>query len=287
MALKRLLLATAGLAAWLSFPAAAAQAIPNFTPVPGAAWLAGDPKGKTPTGQDYLQPESGPGPVTNDPAHPFTDDAASRRDGTQPTWRVADLTNPILLPWTREALRKQNERVLTGGGIPFTPKERCWPIGVPAWVLYPVRPVFFMQLPKEVVLLWDEDHQTRHIYLDTPHSAHPKPSWFGESVGHYEGTDTLVVDTIGLNARTFVDSYRTPHTDQMHVIERYRMAADGKSMEVSVHVEDPGAFTTPWNARQHYNRVTDGMRDQTCAENNSDWFGYPVEPIPQSARADF
>ena len=65
------------------------------------------------------------------------------------------------------------------------------------------------------------DHQYRHIYLNVPHSADIKPSWFGESVGHYEG-DTLVVDTIGLNDRTFIDDYLTPHTDKLHVVERFR-----------------------------------------------------------------
>ena len=260
--------------------------IPNFSPDALTGWIAGDPNGKTPTGQDYLPPASGPGPVTNDPAHPFVDDAASRRDGKQPTWRIADLTNPILLPWTREALRKQNERALNGNP-PFTPKERCWPIGVPAWVLYPVRPVYFLQRPKEVVMLWDEDHMVRHIYLDTAHSAQPRPSWFGESIGHYEGGDTLVIDTIGLNDRTFMDSYRTPHTEKLHVVERYRIADGGNSLEVSVHVEDPGAFTMPWNARQHYHRASEAIREQSCAENNSSWFGYQIDPIPQAINADF
>jgi hypothetical protein len=261
-------------------------AIPNFTPDALTGWIAGVPDGKTPTGQDYLPPEGGPGPVTNDPAHPFIDDAAARRDGKQPTFRVADLSNPILLPWTREALRKQNARALAEKA-PLTPKERCWPVGVPAWLLYPVRPVYFLQTPKEVVMMWDEDHMVRHVYLDTRHSANPKSSWFGESVGHYEGGDTLVVDTIGLNDRTFVDSYLTPHSDRLHVIERYRLSNSGKSLDVSVHVEDPGAFAMPWNARQHYNRATSEPREQVCAENNSTYFGYDVQPIPQAAKPDF
>jgi hypothetical protein len=53
----------------------------------------------------------------------------------------------------------------------------------------------------------------RHIYLTDEHSPNVKPCWFGESIGHYENGDTLVVDTIGLNTRTFVDSYQTPHTE--------------------------------------------------------------------------
>jgi hypothetical protein len=74
-----------------------------------------------------------------------------------------------------------------------------------------------------VVLVWQEDHMVRHIYLTDKHSPNVKPSWFGESIGHYENGDTLVVDTIGLNTKTFVDSYQTPHTEQLHVVERYRM----------------------------------------------------------------
>jgi hypothetical protein len=61
-------------------------------------------------------------------------------------------------------------------------------------------------------MIWQMDQQMRHVYLNVPHSANPKPSWYGESVGHYEG-DTLVVDTIGQNTRTFIDNFRTPHSE--------------------------------------------------------------------------
>src|SRR5204862_2467099 len=83
------------------------------------------------------------------------------------------------------------------------------------------------------------------------HSANVKPSWHGESIGRYEG-DTLVVDTIGLDDRTFVDGFGTPHTKQLHVIERFRLIDGGKILEANVHVEDPGAFTMPWDAIQRY-----------------------------------
>ena len=66
--------------------------------------------------------------------------------------------------------------------------------------------------------------------MNVPHSKNPKPSWYGESVGHYEG-DELVVDTIGLNDKTFVDNYRTPHTDQIHVVERFKLIEDGKTLQ--------------------------------------------------------
>jgi hypothetical protein len=131
------------------------------------------------------------------------------------------------------------------------------------------------------------DHLTRHIFLNVPHSARATPSWFGESVGHYEG-DTLVVDTIGMNERTFIDEYRTPHTDRLHVIERFHLIEGGRTLEVNLHVEDPGAFTTPWDASQRYRRVEPGpMVEATCAENNANYFGYEVEPMPQADKPDF
>ena len=232
-------------AAALLWPAAAAEStgIPNFGMDATIGWIAGVQGSDEPIGDDFLPPPSGPGPVISDKDHPYIDNAFALRTGKQPTFHVADLSNPILQPWAREELRKVNQRVLAGKAL-FTPKERCWPIGVPGWLLYPVTPVYFLQLPKEVVLIWQEDHMARHIYLTDRHSANVKPSWFGESIGHYENGDTLVVDTIGLNTKTFVDQFRTPHSEKLHVVERYRIVEDGKALEAIATVEDPGAFTT-------------------------------------------
>src|SRR5204863_9048743 len=117
-----------------------------------------------------------------------------------------------------------------------------WPGGVPDIDIYERdRPIFFVQTPKEVVIITEHDSQIRHIYLNVPHSAHPALSWYGESVGHYEG-DTLVVDTIGLNDRTFVDNYRTPHTSQLQVVDRYRLTDCGNRHGAACQLEDPGPF---------------------------------------------
>jgi hypothetical protein len=260
-------------------PALAAESVapPNFAPTAATGWLAQD--------DEYISPPSGPGPIVSDPAHPYISFYKSPRN-PHPTFRVADLRNPILQPWTRERLEKVNERSLSGEVVAI-PKERCWPVGVPAFDILPATPVYFLQTPKEVVMIWMQDHWPRHVYLDVPHSANPKPSWFGESVGHYEG-DTLVVDTIALNDRTFVDNYQTPHTDKLHVIERFRMVDGGKTMEVKIHVEDPGAFTTPWDAIQHYRRVeTAPMIEISCPENNDDHFHHGLEPMPHADKATF
>ena len=273
----------------LGWPAIGTEsaAVPNFSPDSRTGWIAGVPDGETPIGDDFLQPPSGPGPVTFDRAHPFVDNRAARQLRKQPTNRVADLSNPILQPWVREELRKLNQRALTETML-WTPKERCWPIGVPGFLLYPVTPVYFLQTPKQVVMIWEEDHMVRHVYLTDQHSPNVKPSWFGESIGRYENGDTLVVDTIGLNTRTFVDSYQTPHTEQLHVVERFRIVEDGKALEVTAYVEDPGAFTTPWTAIQRYRRAEQGpMGEAVCAENNDKFFNYDVGPIPTALKPDF
>jgi hypothetical protein len=272
----------------LSWPALAGnEAVPNFMPDAKTGWIAGVPNSETPIGDDFILPPSGPGPVTFDRAHPFIDNRLARKLGKSSTNRVADLSNPILLPWVREELRKLNERALTEVQL-WTPKERCWPIGVPGWLLYPVRPVRFLQQPHQVVLIWEEDHMVRHIYLADKHSLDVKPSWFGDSIGHYENGDTLVVDTIGLSTRTRVDSYQTPHTEQLHVVERYRIVDNGEGIDAVAYVEDPGAFRTPWTALQHYRRNTDApLAEEICAENNGDPFNHHIMPIPTADRPDF
>jgi hypothetical protein len=258
--------------------------IPNFAPDSVTGWLKGP-------GDEFLQPASGPGPVRSDPARPYVSNAVGSINGArQETVKIADLTNPILQPWVIERMRKSNEEVLAGK-VGFTARGRCWPHGVPGFLLYPVHPIIFIQTPKQVLMTWGQDFQLRRVYLDVPHSANPKPSWYGESVGHYENGDTLVVDTIGFNDRTYVDNYRTPHTTQLHVVERFRLVDGGQAMEVDVRVEDPGAFTMPWNAFQRYridHRPSElPLHEMVCAENNGDHFNQGLAPIPQADTPDF
>ncbi|HEX5279832.1 MAG TPA: hypothetical protein VFW28_07115 [Micropepsaceae bacterium] len=260
-----------------------ARQIPDFAPGSNTGWIAAGMG----FGTDFVQPASGPGPVTNDPRYPYVTNAAAAATGKQPTFRVADLTNPILQPWAAEQMKKSNTDVLAGK-IAFTADSRCYPSGVPSFLLFPANPVRFIQTPKEVLMVWQQNAEIRRVYLDVPHSKSPKPSWYGESIGHYENGDTLVVDTIGQNDKTYVDNYRTPHTTQLHVVERFRLIGGGKTIEVNVHVEDPGAFTTPWNAIQRYRRSDAApMEEMVCAENNTEYFGYDVVPLPRATTPDF
>jgi len=72
------------------------------------------------------------------------------------------------------------------------------------------------------------------------------------------------------------------------VVERFRIVDGGKALEVTAHVEDPGAFTMPWTALQRYRRVEQGpLREQVCAENNDKFFNFNVDPIPQADKPDF
>ncbi len=241
-----------------------------------------------------------------DPKYPNVNNNVFRLTGKQPTLPLADLTNPILQPWAREQLAKRNAQVLAGDEI-LGPPHNCWPRGVPGFSLEGgFQPVFIAQGSKVVSMVAQADnHQLRRIYLNAPHAPNPKPSWFGDSVGHYEG-DTLVVDTIGLSPRAFIDDYQTPHSDKLHVVERYRLIDGGKQMEVQIHVEDEGAFTTPWNAIQRYRRaepgeheyvpvlvedatsgvgVTGPLQEAVCSDATSH-FDHG-SPIPQSPKPDF
>ena len=161
------------------------------------------------------------------------------------------------------------------------------PARVPGFHLYGFQPLYFVQGPKEVVMIYSNDQQVRHIYLDVPHSANLTPSWYGESVGHYEG-DTLVVDTIGLNDKTFIDNYRTPHTTKLHVVERLKLTDGGNAVDIALTVDDPGTFTTAWSATQRWTRVDRGpLAENLCNENNEDILHRYGVPNPKSDKPDF
>jgi hypothetical protein len=235
---------------------------------------------------DYVNPPSGPKPVTNDPKYPHI---GNLQPG-QKTDRVADLTNPILQDWLKESMKKTNDAVLRGR-TPFVATSLCWPGGVPAQLLVPTA-VYFIQRPNEILMIWERDMLTRHIYLNQPHSKDPKRSWFGESVGHYENGDTLVIDTIGFveHPLSFVDNYRTPHTKDLHVVERWKITNGerGKIVEVSFTADDPGAFNMPWGGMMRYRHINQGqMQEFACAENNPDYFGLDDYTVPTANKPDF
>jgi hypothetical protein len=90
-----------------------------------------------------------------------------------------------------------------------------------------------------------------------------------------------------MNDKSFVDSYRTPHTNELHVVERFKLIDGGKALEVNFTVEDPGAFYMPWSASKRWKRVPALPAEESCAENNANYFNYEVEPLPQADKPDF
>jgi hypothetical protein len=132
-------------------------------------------------------------------------------------------------------------------------------------------------------MLYTGDQQVRRVYLNQPHAAKPKPSWYGESIGYYDG-DTMVVDTIAVDHRTFVDNYRTPHTEKLHVVERWKLIDDGKILEVNIKVDDPDTFYEPWSASQRYRRVQTDFTEQYCAEGHQHAAEYNM---PVAHKPDF
>ena len=212
------------------------------------------------------------------------------RPDAEDVW-AGDADNPVLQPWAREVVKRNAQSEIRREHV-YTADDSCWPSGVPQAVNL-LDEVQFLQAKDRVVILYQRDHQVRWIWLNREHSNNPAPSWYGESVGHYEG-DTLVVDTIGQKAHrmSVVDPFGTPHTDKIHVVERYQLFADpfGKGIIVTVRVEDPGAFTMPWTGTAEYRQNTgvDQLKEMVCAENNRSFAdGSTFGTIPEEKGSPF
>ena len=249
-------------------PDAPKVSIRNLAPDTVTSWVP-----DRPTGDDFLPPAKGPGPVMSPKNRPYVPNGR----GNQPTYRIADTSNPILQPWAKAQMEKANDDV-RAGKVPYITRERCWPAGVPGFTVYTrVQPIHFMQTDKKITIVNELNTQVRHIYMNVPHSKNLKPTWYGESVGHYENGDTLVVDTIALKPHkmSVVDSFGTPHTEKLHVVERYRVYATpfGKRLELVIRVEDAGTFTMPWKGQAEYqqDRGVAGFDEVVCSENNRDF----------------
>jgi hypothetical protein len=143
-----------------------------------------------------------------------------------------------------------------------------------------------------------------------------KPSWYGDSVGYYEG-DTLVIDTLGIKIGPFamVDMYGTPHSPALHVVERYRLVSyeeakgaiernekentqaaggaafdpnyRGKLLQLHFAVEDEGVFTTPWSATITYRPNIGSWTELICSENRNEYYAGKSSAVPAANRPDF
>jgi hypothetical protein len=142
----------------------------------------------------------------------------------------------------------------------------CLPPGVPR--IY-IQPFLFeiIQTPGRVIELFEFDHHMRQIFTDRrQHPKDPDLTWMGDSIGWNEG-DTLVVDTIGLNDKTWIDRGGLPHSDQLHVVERIRRPTHD-ALEVTITIDDPKAYTRTWSGHRTYKlEPTWNIKEFVCADN--------------------
>jgi hypothetical protein len=267
--------------------------IPDFSGVWAHPFLTG-----------FEPPASGPGPVLNTARSP-NGVANFRR-------LIGDHTNPILKPHAAERVKQHGEISRAGGGYP-TPSNQCWPGGVP-YVFWD----FLMQMfqePDQITMIYRHGDEVRRVHMNQPHPDKVTPSWYGHSVGRYEG-DTLVIDTIGVKQGPFamVDMYGTPFTDKLRVVERYRLvdydqakdaiernakenfragASDfdtnhrGKVLQLHFTVEDEGVFTMPWTATITYFPAIVPWTELICAENRREADGTHDMKVPTAQKPDF
>jgi hypothetical protein len=269
--------------------------IPDFSGIWGHPYLTGG----------FEPPLSGPGPVRN---------RARRRDGVSSEYQlVGDYANPILKPQAAEAVKKHGEISLAGVAYP-TPNNQCWPEPLP--YIFRDFGMQMLQQPHQITILYSQDHEVRRVRLNRPHPAQVTPSWYGDSVGHYEG-GTLVIDTVGIKTdRPFamIDMYGTPYTQALHVVERYRLldyeAAKeaqeragkenlripgwapnpndrGKGLQLQFTVEDEGVFAMRWSATVTYLRAPVEWPEIVCAENTHEYYAGKDTAVPTSDKSEF
>jgi hypothetical protein len=229
---------------------------------------------------------------------------------------VGDHTNSNLMPSAAEIVRKRGEISL--GGATFDDlSNQCMPYPPPFSMSITLQ---FLIIPRdnEVLILSLQDQGVRRVRLNQPHPAGLRPSWYGDSVGYYEG-DTLVVDTVGFKVGplSMIDRYGTPYSSGLRVTERFRLI-DGvaarqatdqhereygrvggppgavvidrnydKGLQVTFTVDDPEVFRMPFSATVTYQRATSEWYEYVCAENVQGYFPASPLAVPTAERPDF
>ncbi len=234
---------------------------------------------------------------------------------------VGDYHNPILKPEAAETVRKLGEQSKMHVGF-HNPRNQCWPMGLPFVLSSDGMEIF--DRGDHLTIIYRLDHQVRTVRMNAAHPAKPVPSYYGDSVGHYEG-DTLVIDTIALKPGPFamLDWFGTPQTPALHVVERYRLldydeAKDGirragrdntinpagtppvmdfdyrgKWLQLLFTVDDPNVFTTPWSATVTYAPQLPPPKglgvwpEYVCAENPYKYGTEEDVHVPTAKVSDF
>ncbi len=173
---------------------------------------------------------------------------------------------PPLKPEYMEIL-KRRIRAKNAGKPETDTSTKCFPHGMPRLMESPY-PIEIVQTPGRVTFLHEVAHEVRRIYLDQKHPANWPITYLGQSVGHWDG-DTLVVDTTGINASSFIDDEGSSHSDKEHIIERYRKIDGGKQIELVMTVEDPVTLEHPYSYTRYFQWRPDiRPQEYVCEENN-------------------
>jgi hypothetical protein len=155
-----------------------------------------------------------------------------------------------MLPWA--AAKFNSERTEYKVGDRPTVKDNsntdpilhCNPVGIPR-IYWSIHPYEIIQLSGRILIYYEEFHEVRDVWMDgRPIPKDPDPTWLGTSIGHWDGND-LVIDTVGFNDKTWLDSVGHPHTQDLHLTERFHRV-DHDTMEVSITFDDPKAYKTKW-----------------------------------------
>lgn len=149
------------------------------------------------------------------------------------------------------------------------PLTKCLPIGPARGIQAGIMPFQIVQSPAVIAILFENQRTFRIIHVDG--RGHPKdldPTWFGDSIGHWEG-DTLVVDTVGIDDRTWIDTAGHEHSNQMHLVERFQKV-DNDHIKWTVTYEDPVFFTETWSISLPIARQTYEIMSYSCEENEKD-----------------
>jgi hypothetical protein len=203
-------------------------------------------------------------------AHPDFDGEwqVDRRYNVQTGTKPLDGSPIPFLSWT-QAVYDAGQKALASGD-PWSPNnQRCLPEGT-LKAMKGNFPWSMIVTSKEVIFLFEEDGRVNQVPFRSEHKKHLLPTWYGDPIARWDG-DAIVIDTTGFNQKTpFLPAIH--HTTDLHTVTRIRVINGGKNLEFRTVIDDPGAFTKPWETMMVFNRMPSGykIRDYRCIENNRD-----------------
>ncbi|MGC3982442.1 MAG: hypothetical protein QM808_14425 [Steroidobacteraceae bacterium] len=178
--------------------------------------------------------------------------------------QTVDGKSPPLLPSAQQQY-DQHRQAFKKGDHRFDSVTQCQPPGVPR-VAYETMPFEIMVQKKQVVLMYQWNRLARFVDIDKAHSEPLGPTFLGQSVGRWEG-NTLVVDTNGFGDMTLLDAEGLPHSDQLHVIERYTLSKNGQQLDARITIEDPQTFSKAWDTQVSFKRLKNAqIEEDVCVE---------------------